>query len=130
MAGEKVLGIKKRKKEEWIQGKTWEKIETRRGAKQQISLTQSERVRDQMRRKYSELDREVKKMTKLDKRKFVERLAEEAEEAAGRQDLKTLYGINKMLNNGFKNSDVPVKDTDGNVLSKEAEKLARLEGTF
>ena len=108
MAGEKVLGIKKRKKEEWIQGKTWEKIETRRGAKQQISLTQSERVRDQMRRKYSELDREVKKMTKLDKRKFVERLAEEAEEAAGRQDLKTLYGINKMLNNGFKNSDVPV----------------------
>ena len=47
-------------------------------------------------------------MTKLDKRKFVERLAEEAEEAAGRQDLKTLYRINKMLNNGFKNSDVPV----------------------
>ena len=29
-----------------------------------------------------------------------------------------------MLNNGFKNNDVPVKDTDGNVLSKEAEKLA------
>ena len=69
-------------------------------------------------------------MTKLDKRKFVERLAEEAEAAAGRQDLKTLYRITKMLNNGFKNSDVPVKDTDGNVLSKEAEKLARLEGTF
>ena len=44
-------------------------------------------------------------MTKLDKRKFVERLAEEAEEAAGRQDLKTLYRINKMLNNGFKNND-------------------------
>ena len=57
------------------------------GVKQQISSTQSERVRDQMRRKYSELDRKVKKMTKLDKRKFVERLAEEAEEADGRQDL-------------------------------------------
>ena len=52
-AGEKVLGFKKRKKEEWIQGKTWEKIETRRGVKQQISSTQSERVRDQLRRKYS-----------------------------------------------------------------------------
>ena len=129
-AGEKVLGFKKRKKEELIQGKTWEKIETRRGVKQQISSTQSERVRDQLGRKYSELDREVKKMTKLDKRKFVERLAEEAEAAAGRQDLKTLYRITKMLNNGFKNNDVPVKDTDGNVLSKEAEKLARLEGTF
>ena len=83
-AGEQVLGFKKRKKEEWIQGKTWEKIETRRRVKQQISSTQSERVRDQLSRKYSELDREVKKMTKLDKRKFVERLAEEAEEATGR----------------------------------------------
>ena len=62
-------------------------------------------------------------MAKLDKRKFVERLAEEAEEAAGRQDVKT-------LNNGFRNNDVHLKDTDGNVLSKEAEKLARLEGTF
>ena len=41
------------------------------------------------------MDHEVKKITKLDKRKFVERLAEEAEEAAGRQDLKTLYKIVK-----------------------------------
>ena len=36
-----------------------------------------------------------------------------------------------MLNNhGFKNNDVPVKDTDGNVLSKEAEKLARWKEHF
>jgi len=46
---------------------------------------------DQLRRKYSKLDHEVKKMTKLDKRKFVEGLVVEAEEAAGRQDLMTLY---------------------------------------
>ena len=44
-------------------------------------------------------------MTKLDKRKFVGRLAEEAEEAVGRQDLKTLYRINKMQNNGFKKGE-------------------------
>jgi len=48
----------------------------------------------------------VKIITKLGKRSFVERLAVEAEEAAGRQDLKTVYRINKMLNNGFKNNDV------------------------
>ena len=64
------------------------------------------------------LDHEGKKLTKQDKRKFVERLADEAEEAAGRQDLKTLYRLNKMLSNGFKNNDVPVKDIIGNVLSK------------
>ena len=35
-------------------------------------------------------------MTKLDERKFVERLAFKAEEAAGRKDLKILYRITKM----------------------------------
>ena len=53
-AGEKVLGFKKRKKEEWIQGETWEKIETRRKVKQPMNSTQSERMCDQLRRKYSE----------------------------------------------------------------------------
>ena len=60
-AGEKVLGFKKRKNEEWTQGETWKKIETRRGVKQRMNSTQSERVRDQLRRKYSKLDHEVKK---------------------------------------------------------------------
>ena len=69
-------------------------------------------------------------MTKLDKRKFLERLADEAEEAADRQDLKTVYRINKLLNNGFKNNDVPVKDIDGNVLSKETETFARWKEHF
>ena len=79
------LELKMRKKEEWIQVETWRKIETRRGVilKQRIHSTQSERVRDQLRRKYSELY-EVKNITNLDKRKFVERLAEEAEEFAGK----------------------------------------------
>ena len=57
-------------------------------------------------------------------------MADEAEEAAGRQHLKTLYRMNKMLNNGFKNNDVPVKDLDGNVLSKEAERLAHWKEHF
>ena len=60
-AGEKVLGFKKRKREEWIQGETWEKIETRRRVKQRMNSTRSHRVRDQLRRKYSKLYHEVKK---------------------------------------------------------------------
>ena len=95
-----------------------------------FNSTQSERVRDQLRRKYSELDHKVKKMTKLDKRKFVDRLVHEAEEAAGRQDRKTPCRINKLLNNSFKNNDVPVKDIDGNVLLKETEKLVRWKEHF
>ena len=53
----------------------------------------------------------------------MEELAEEAEEAARKQDLKTLYRITKTLSGGLKNSDVPVKDTNGNLVSSETGKL-------
>jgi hypothetical protein len=53
-----------------------------------------------------------------------------AEEAASRNDLKTLYEINKHLNNGFKNSDVSVKDKTGKVVEGETEKLLRWREHF
>ncbi|PVD27010.1 hypothetical protein C0Q70_12160 [Pomacea canaliculata] len=58
------------------------------------------------------------------------KLTDEAENAASKNDLKTLYKINKQLNNGFKNSDVPVKDMNGNVVEGEAEKLQRWKEHF
>ena len=54
-------------------------------------------------------------MAKADKKSFMEELAEEAEEAARKQDLKTLSRITKTLSGGLKNSDVPVKDTNENL---------------
>ena len=129
-AGEKVLGFRKKKKEKWIQEKTWKKMEKRREIKQRMNSTRLERTHHRLSRQYSKLDREVRKMTKSDRKGFVERLDDEAEEAASRQGLKSLYRINKMLNNDFRSSDVPVKDANGNVLSKEAEKLARWKEHF
>ena len=78
----------------------------------------------------SKQDHEVKKMIKLGKRKYEERQAVEAEEVGAGQHLKTLYRINKMLNIGFKNNNVPVKDIDGNVLSNEAGRLTRWKEHF
>ena len=87
-AGEKVLGYKKKKKEEWIQTRTWQKILERKVIKQKINSTRSERVKDQQ-RSYTKTDR-VKRLAKVDKKAYVERLADETEEAARRQELKTL----------------------------------------
>ena len=67
----------------------------------------------------------MRKRTKSDRKEFVDRLADETEKAASRKDLKSLYTINKMLNNGFRSSDVPVKNANANVLSKEAENAGR-----
>ena len=69
-------------------------------------------------------------MTRADKKDYIEKLADEAEEAAGRNDLKTLYKINKQLNNGFKNCDVPVKNKNGMVIETEAEELQRWKEHF
>ena len=130
-AGEKVLGFRRKKKKEWIKEETWKKIDERRQTKEKINNTRSERLKEQHRSFYSELNKQVNRMTRADKKDYIEKLAEdEAEEAAGRNDLKTLYKINKQLNNGFKNCDVPVKNKNGMVIEKEAEKLQRWKEHF
>ena len=80
-----------------------EKIDERRKTKEKINNTRSERMKEKHRSFYSELDKQVKRMRRADKKDYIEKLADEAEEAAGRNDIKTLYKINKQLNNGFKN---------------------------
>ena len=128
-AGEKVLGFRRKKKEEWIKEETWKKIDERRQTKEKINNTRSERLKEKHRSFYSELNKQVKRVTRADKKDYIEKLADEAFEAAGRNDL-TLCKINKQLNNGFKNCDVPVKNKDGMVIEKEAEKLQRWKEHF
>ncbi|PVD29435.1 hypothetical protein C0Q70_08686 [Pomacea canaliculata] len=80
--------------------------------------------------RYSCVGGELWRTTKTDKRDYIEKLADETEKAARKNDLKTLYKVNKQLNNGFKNSDVPVKDVNGNVVEGEAAKLQRWREHF
>lgn len=67
-AGEKVLGSKKKKKEEWIQTEMWQKITEKKEMKQKINSARSERVKNQLKVRYSELDKKVKMLAKKDKR--------------------------------------------------------------
>ena len=53
--------------------------------------TLSERVKRQISTKYTEKDREVKRSIKANKRNWMESIADEAEEALKRKDVKTLY---------------------------------------
>ena len=55
-------------------------------------------------------------------------MADEA--AAQTQNMATLYNITKTLTGGFKNSDVPVKYVDGNVVSCEAKQTQRWKTHF
>ena len=71
-SGEKILGFKCKKKEEWIRPETWKKIDERKAIKQRINSTKSERIKDQLRGRYSLLDKEVKSLARADKRAYVD----------------------------------------------------------
>ena len=109
-ASDKVLGNKKNKKEEWITGDTWKKIDERKETKKKLNQATSQRLKDRLQTAYSEQDKEVKRMTRKDKKEFVDKVADEAENAAERRDLRSLYKITKTLTGGFHNNDRPVKN--------------------
>ena len=122
-SGEKILGFKCKKKEEWIRPETWKKIDERKAIKQRINSTKSERIKDQLRGRYSLLDKEVKSLARADKRAYVDELASEAEAAAGRQDARTLYKITKVLSGKYSFCNRPVKDASGTYLRAARENV-------
>ena len=116
-----LLGYRKNRKEEWIKTDTWKTIDERKETKKKINDTKSQRIKNQLQTRYSTLDKEVKRKTKADKRAFIENLADEAETAAQMQNMATLYKITKALDGGFKNCDIPMKDSDGVVITSVEE---------
>ena len=71
----------------------------------------------------------MKRLAKVDKKAYVERLADKAEEAARRQDLKTLYRITQTLSGRYINNNVPVKDKE-DIIFSEVEKITRWKEHF
>ena len=121
--GQETLGWRRRKKEEWISTKTWDMIGKRKAIKNKLLSAKSPRLKENLKRTYSEQDKEVKKSAKKDKKDYIERLATDAEEAAARQDMGTLYRISKSLSGGFKNAETPVRKQDGELTSCTEEEL-------
>ncbi|CAC5370965.1 unnamed protein product [Mytilus coruscus] len=78
----------------------------------------------------SEKDKEVKKNCKHDKRDYVEQLAQEAEIACSKGDIKSLYNTTKQLSCRRSNSNATVKDKNGNVITKIEEQLKRWKDDF
>ena len=87
----------------------------------------SQCLKEQLLTTYSKLDSEVKKRARTDKKAFMDKLADEVEEGAQKQDMATLYKITKSLAatvaGGFKNNDVPVMDSDRNVITGRVEQM-------
>ena len=76
-----------------------------------------------MKESYCTLDNEVKRSTRADNKRYIEKIAEEAQTAASKQDMGTLYKLTKSLTQtGFETTDMAVKDQQGIVISKDEDK--------
>ena len=88
-ASKKISGYRRKKKRDWISLDTWGSIDKRRKAKKKLLEAKSQRLKEQLQTKHSELDREVKKKARADKKALTQKLAHDAEEAAQKQDMAT-----------------------------------------
>nr|XP_042902467.1 uncharacterized protein LOC122270164 [Parasteatoda tepidariorum] len=117
---EKVLGEKKGKKsKEWITGETLILIESRRKKKIQMETTKSERLFNRYRQQYSQIDREVKKSARKDKRKYFTDLANEAQDAAQKGQISTFYQKVKQIKGNKRNSQCAVRDKNNKLLTTD-----------
>ncbi|XP_062614538.1 uncharacterized protein LOC134276298 [Saccostrea cucullata] len=123
-AAAEVIGYKKYAKSEWLSKDTWTTIEERKQLKKKLLDAKSPILKERAAVLYRKKDREVKTSARKDRRHYTEQLAKDAQEAAERKDMKTVYQIRKKLRGDHgPNQDLPVKAEDGSAITEELAKL-------
>jgi hypothetical protein len=120
-----VIGPRKRNNKEWLTPETWTKIRERKELKVKMLNTKSARLLEQLESAYKTKDKEVKKSARHHKSGYIDEMAQEAEQAAARGELSTVYKNTKRLCGGRINQSTPVKDKDGNRVTTDQEQAER-----
>ncbi len=87
-----VIGPKKDQQKEWISAKTLSKIEERKQKKEAINNSRTRAAKAKAHIKYSEVNKEVKRNIKADKRDYVESLAKRQQQRDIRSSFTTPQG--------------------------------------
>ena len=112
-------------KERWITPETWKLIDKRKDVKRQRDQANEEENQRTAEERYRVADRQVKNSCKKDKRNWIEGKIGEAQEAANRNDTRTLYRIIRDLTGSKSGGNAPVKDKNGKILVSEEEQNRR-----
>lgn len=70
-ASERVIGFRRQVHKEWITTDTWKLIDNRKELKKKMCNTHSKRIKEKRRDQYSNSNREVKIVTKMDRKNFI-----------------------------------------------------------
>jgi len=127
---EEVLGRLPSNRKQWISDDTWQKVETRKKLRQQVNQAKTRLQKQHASTVYNEMAKEVKKSLRSDKRQYFNEIAEQAESAALKGDLKTLYSTTKQLSGRRNNPNRPVRDKKGKLLTSVEDQIARWREHF
>ncbi|VDO50251.1 unnamed protein product [Schistosoma margrebowiei] len=120
-----VLGHKKHHHKEWITVDTLDKIQERRNQKAAINTSRTRAEKAKAQAEYTDVNKQVKRSIRTDKRKYVEDLAKTAEKAAREGNMRQLYDITKKLPGNRRKPERPVKSKEGEVITNIEEQQNR-----
>ncbi|VDO87217.1 unnamed protein product [Schistosoma margrebowiei] len=121
----KVLGHKKHHHKKSITVDTLDKIQERRNKKAAINTSRTRAEKAKAQAEYTEVNKQVKRRIRTDKRKYVEDLATTAEKAAREGNMRQLYDITKKLSGNRREPERPVKSKEGEVITNVEEQRNR-----
>ncbi|CAI2725223.1 unnamed protein product [Schistosoma spindalis] len=120
-----VLGQKKHHHKDWITIDTLDKIQERRNKKAAINTSRTRAEEAKAQAEYAEVNKQVKRSIRTDKRKYVEDLAMTAEKAAREGNMRQLYETTKKLSGNHRKPERPVKSKEGKVITNIEEQRNR-----
>ena len=119
------LGCRQRRPKEWMSSDTWKAIESRRRLKKKVMDSKSQRLKERHQEMCRSANKEVKRRTRADKRKCIENLASQAEEAAALNEQGTVYKVTKIITSKCHTTNVLVEVKSGILLTSEGEQQRR-----
>ncbi|VDP04261.1 unnamed protein product [Schistosoma margrebowiei] len=120
-----VSGHKKHHQKEWITVDKLNKIQERRNKKAAINTSRTRAEKAKAQAEYTEVNKQVKRSIRIDKRKYVEDLATTVEKAAREGNLRQLYDVTKKLSRYRRKPERPVKSKEGEVITNTEEQQNR-----
>jgi hypothetical protein len=88
-----ILGYKENKRKDWIRDTTWKNILERRNLKAKINAGKTRSEQANANKEYQSKNKEVKKIIRNDKRKYIEQLADKEQEAANLGNIKKFQAL-------------------------------------
>ena len=112
-----VLGPRNLSHKGWISPETLNKIEERKAKKASVNNSRTRTAKAEVQKEYKGVSRNAKRSLKLDKRKYLESLAAEAEESADHENMRDVYATIRSLLGKCSKKRRPVKEKDGQSIS-------------